>query len=215
MTGKMENSTIPLSEKNVLHYAGQKNGKVCKNIKNILFEEINECKNLSKIQYSYIVYNKNNCPIPVYGDKLTKILRDSKYWAFFILTIGPFIEQKIYKYFKKGSCTRAIILNASANELVEKAADYLENIIRCETNCKTSTPRFSPGYCGWDLSVQPHILKHLKGESLQVTLNKSNFLIPQKTITAVMGLGGNYKRSNSKCDDCNFNCEFRRSKRGI
>lgn len=209
VTGKIDANTITLNKKNVLRYAGQRDDKVGKALGDILFEEINKCKNLSNILYTYDVYNKNNCPIPVNGNKLSKILKSAKYWAFFILTAGPLIDKKIDEYFEKGNYTRALILDASANELIEKAADQLENIIRKETNCKKSTTRLSPGYGRWELSVQPYILKYLNGKDIQVTVNKSYFLTPRKTITAVMGLGTSYNKTN-KCDDCDLDCEFRK-----
>lgn len=209
MIGEIDGNNLTLSKKNVLRYAGQKNGKVYGVLKDILYGEINECKNLSKIQYSYNIYNEDNCPIPVYGDKLTKILEGAKNWAFFVLTAGPLIEQKINKYFEEGSYTKAIMLDAAATELVEKAADYLENIIKRDTNSKKSTARFSPGYGKWDLSVQPYILKYVNGKSIGVTLNESYFLIPRKTITAVIGLEGDCHKLDHGCSNCNFDCEFR------
>jgi hypothetical protein len=210
MIGKINSNILKLNEKNVLRYAGQKSGKVVGKLKDILFKEIDECKNLSDIRYTYNIYHEANCPIPVYGDKLTEMLKGTKHIAFFILTVGPLIDRKINKYFESGSYTNAIMLDAAATELVEKSADFLEDIIKKDTNSKKSTSRFSPGYGKWDLSVQPHILKYLNGDKIGVSLNESYFLIPRKTITAVIGLEGDCDKSDNGCSDCNFDCEFRR-----
>ena len=59
---------------------------------------------------------------------------------------------------------------------------------------KTLTNRCSPGYGDLPLSLQPHLLSALNANKLlHITLSDTLLMIPQKSITAIVGI---------RSDDC-------------
>lgn len=69
--------------------------------------------------------------------------------------------------------------------------------------------RYSPGYGDLDLEIQPKLLKLLDGEQIGITTNSSHLLLPQKSITALIGLSDRESDSQAQCDfNCNL-CKFK------
>jgi cobalamin-dependent methionine synthase I len=52
----------------------------------------------------------------------------------------------------------------------------------------TLTMRYSPGYGDWNLDVQPEILATLDSGRIRLTSNISHILIPEKSVTAIIGI---------------------------
>ena len=78
------------------------------------------------------------------------------------------------------------ICDAAGSAIVEGVCDVAENKIKAGLCCKA---RFSPGYGDFPLSVQRELLKSLDAEKrLGITLTDSLLMLPQKSITAVMGV---------------------------
>ena len=103
----------------------------------------------------------------------------------FAVTLGHGVERLLYKT-SLLSAADFFIFDAIGSALAESVCDVAEEIIKGDITCK---PRFSPGYGDFPLSVQKHILSELNAEKLLgITLTDTNLMIPQKSITAVMGV---------------------------
>jgi hypothetical protein len=210
LKGSIDTKHIRLDKNDVHRYAGQKNGDVSPILSEILEDVIQECCELSELRYVFRIFPAADSPIPLYGRQLSRLLEGSNRLAFFVLTAGHAVEQQVEKYFSEGSYARGMLLDAAATEMIEKAADVLEDTIKQAVGGLPLTTRFSPGYGEWDLSVQPSILKNLNSDEIGVSLNNSFFLIPRKTITAVMGIGGKCDIRLNGCDDCGMDCAYRK-----
>ena len=70
--------------------------------------------------------------------------------------------------------------------------------------------RFSPGYGDLSLEYQPLFLKLTNATRLSaISLTASCMMIPSKSVTAIMGVGGTEKCRADKCLRCGkMNCEF-------
>ncbi len=76
--------------------------------------------------------------------------------------------------------------DALASAYAEAAADFANGILFKE---KRLTKRFSPGYGDLPLSIQPQLISLTEANKyLHISLNESLLMIPQKSITAILGI---------------------------
>ena len=78
------------------------------------------------------------------------------------------------------------IADAVSSAVAEAVCDVSSERIKADNSCKS---RFSPGYGDFDISVQRSVLDVLNAEKLLgITLTDGFLMLPQKSITAVMGI---------------------------
>ena len=84
-----------------------------------------------------------------------------------------------------GDLSHALILDSYGSAAAEAAAEAAEAMIRekiSESGLKAS-PRFSPGYGGWNVAEQKWVFAAVEGEKLGVRLTPGQMLVPRKSIT--------------------------------
>jgi hypothetical protein len=86
-------------------------------------------------------------------------LRNSEIIVFFLATAGEEIVVKSSEAMKRGDFLRGYIYNIIGSEIAEAAAETMHDQLQqfMASSGRGVTSRFSPGYCGWDLSEQ-HLL---------------------------------------------------------
>ena len=108
----------------------------------------------------------------------------------------------------------AVILDAAVSAAVENVCDNLCADLAARFAPRYLTERFSPGYGDFPLSQQGWFFRLLDmNRRLGVTLTESDLMIPQKTVTAVVGVSDRpQKRRGKSCDSCSLtqSCAFRR-----
>ncbi|MEK6589833.1 MAG: vitamin B12 dependent-methionine synthase activation domain-containing protein [Nitrospinota bacterium] len=109
--------------------------------------------------------------------------------SLFICTLGSKLEERVKDYFAEGEQTRAYIMNGIGSAAAEEVAEYVNQIIIKEAEGEgfKTVRRFSPGYGDWNLSDQQAILKTLNPSPIGVTLTERCIMIPEKSITAIVG----------------------------
>jgi hypothetical protein len=131
-----------------------------------------------------------------------------------LVTIGPKLEDEIARHKDAGDLGGALILDSYGSAAAEAAAEAAEAIIRAkvgESGLKCS-PRFSPGYSGWNVAEQKWVFAALRGESLGVRLTEGCMLVPRKSITFAMTIGDQPvdMRDAEVCEYCGMvNCRFK------
>jgi len=116
---------------------------------------------------------------------LSKNLSGCREAFVFAVTLGHGVERLLSKMSRLSSAD-FFIYDAACSALAESVCDIAENIIKGDIFCK---PRFSPGYGDLPLSVQKDVLSVLNAEKLLgITLTDTNLMIPQKSITAFIGI---------------------------
>lgn len=120
---------------------------------------------------------------------LSKHLKGCSRASLFVCTIGPKLEEKVKDYFTEGEQTRAYIMNGIGSATVEDVANYVNQLIikEAEKEGFETVKRFSPGYGDWNLSDQKAIFDVLKPSAIGVALNEKCLMIPEKSITAIVG----------------------------
>ena len=106
-------------------------------------------------------------------------------------TAGPGIIEAIRQDTAADNLTRAVVLDATASEMVDAALDWMESLfgreLRRESRQLTKS-RFSCGYGDLALENQRLFYDLLEMKRLGVELTETWILVPEKTVTAVAGI---------------------------
>ncbi len=128
--------------------------------------------------------------LKVKSSSLAKHLRGSVKAALFVCTIGKDLPEKINSYVSGGEIARATVLDAVGSEAAEALADAIDKAVTKNAGSEgfSTIARFSPGYGDWSIFDQAKILKVLKAEKIGVRATKSCIMLPEKSVTACIGL---------------------------
>jgi len=122
--------------------------------------------------------------------QVAKMLRSTDKVIVFMVTIGADLEEKVKQLMDDGNMTEAVILDAIGSETADAAADKLHHDVLknlAQTAGCTITPRFSPGYGDWPVTVQREILQVCGGSQIGISVNDSFLMQPRKSVSAVLG----------------------------
>jgi hypothetical protein len=125
------------------------------------------------------------------GAGIGALLRRADAVALFVVTLGPGPEREAGAAAQAGRMRDAVLLDALASEAAEDLARAAQRFVeeRAAQEGRATTRRFSPGYCDWPLEAQRVLDGLVRFEDVGVILNENCILQPEKTITAVMGIG--------------------------
>jgi hypothetical protein len=122
--------------------------------------------------------------------KVCHMLRNSDPVILFMATIGPGLEKVVDTLFAGGEPTKGFILDAIGSETADAVADKLHweifSILARDAGFRV-TPRFSPGYGDWPVTVQEEFLKVCGGGEIGISTTSSSLMIPRKSVSAVLG----------------------------
>lgn len=170
------------------------------------------------------------------GKIITRQLRGSSLYAFFVCTAGVAFQQYQEKLKVEGDIVREFAANAIGSVIAEKTADAMERELEAFLKDKHGlhhTNRFSPGYCGWHVREQQLLFATFPQTSDATTaqpynrttaepsnrppcgvrLTDSCLMIPIKSVSGVIGIGENVKKLDYTCGLCDYaKCYKRRRK---
>jgi len=141
-----------------------------------------------------------------YGD-LQKLLTGCGQCLFIAGTLGAELDRRM-RYFSRIDTVKYVIMDAAASALIEETCDNLQNSLPFSD----LTFRFSPGYGDVPLELQKQLLSVLDaGRRIGLTLTPQFLMMPQKSISGIVGIG--ISNAKKTCKDClrEDNCEFRRN----
>jgi cobalamin-dependent methionine synthase I len=124
-----------------------------------------------------------------------------------VVTIGDLLEKKVSELFSQGEYPRALALDAVGTVAVEDFSRKVRKLARqevIEQGFKTSR-HFSPGYSGWEVSQQEIVFKSIPSDNIGVRLTKGFMMLPQKSLSWVIGAGKEIivsSEEENKCKDC-------------
>ena len=150
------------------------------------------------------------------GKIISAQLRGSGAFALFVATAGLEYEEFQRQLKQQGDMVRVYIADAIGSVIAEKAADRMEESLQQEISPYgwSHTNRFSPGYCGWDVSQQ-QVLFPLFGTPTPcgVSLTPSSLMQPVKSVSGIIGVGQQVRKLEYTCGLCNFKDCYKRKKR--
>jgi len=134
--------------------------------------------------------------------------------AAFVVTVGEEISKHATRVRLGGDAFAAWAIDAFGSWAAEAAADALmERVHRHLRNEEALTLRYSPGYCGMEMSQQRQLFRLVNARSVGVKLLPSLLMQPLKSISGLVGLGPKEAISSyrSPCDRCpQVGCHMRR-----
>lgn len=149
--------------------------------------------------------------ISVKSSHLARNLRNCEYAVLFAATLGTVVEQQRRRA-AAISPVEALILDAMGSAGIESFCDWLCSEFAKEYSSFQLRPRFSPGYGDFSLEIQEKLLRVLDAQrQIGVSITDGFLMIPQKSVTAVVGLsrtGCTAPIVNCECCD-RVDCEFR------
>jgi len=172
-----------------------------------LIPEISEAKLTYKIFNDIIISHDSfkinttdfNC-----NKNIAVYIKKSSLLLLLTATIGKKIDEHIEKYNNEKEMLLSFTLDTCGSELIENLADYFQNILSALYLNKglKITNRYSPGYCGWDIIEQKKLFSLLSASDTGIVLTESCIMKPVKSISAVIGIGEDVKKSAYACQTC-------------
>ena len=132
--------------------------------------------------------------------------------AFFLAaTLGAEADRRLRRY-AAVDLPRAAVWQAACAAYLEEYLDEMENALRAEAPGLYLRPRFSPGYGDLDISNQQAMFALLDLEKrLGLSLTPAWMMLPEKSVTAIIGLSAQPCRAAGGCAGCaKTDCPSRR-----
>lgn len=150
------------------------------------------------------------------GEDLKAFLQDCDQVILLAATLGA-EPDLLQKQLRLRDMSEAVILDAAGSAAVENVCDNLCVDLAAQFAPRFLTDRFSPGYGDFPLSQQRWFFQLLDmPRRLGVSLTDSFLMLPQKTVTAVVGISDQPQMKREKsCDSClmQADCAFRKEGR--
>lgn len=130
----------------------------------------------------------------------------------FAVTLGAETDRLLRRWSAQSMAKAAVGQAVCAVWLDQLCADYCDSFLPTLDEGQYLTPAFSPGYGDWDLAAQRQVLDLLQApKRIGLTLTAGGMLVPEKSITALVGLSDRQEEScGQKCMRCQKkNCAFR------
>ena len=153
----------------------------------------------------------NNGTVFQVNDVLSTLMYGSVKFAIFASTAGIEFQYIQDRLKTEGDMLKIFIVDSIGSCIAESAGDYLESKLKEETGSLKHTNRFSPGYCGWNLTEQKKLFHLFGNQTYDITLSESCLMIPIKSISGIIGIGENVNEKKYACQYCTMdNCYRKR-----
>lgn len=152
----------------------------------------------------------------VFTGAVGQFLAHSTHAATFIATIGSAAERASRRWLRSNRVLHGAVADALASEYAEAVAQRCQDEIRewARPLGLDVTPRYSPGYCGLNVTQQAVVFASLPARSIHVRLTPSSLMVPIKSVSGLIGIGPASKVSPSgyPCSYCDHpHCMQRRA----
>lgn len=217
MIETLSDREIKIDKNEVLRYLGygknQADDTVSEKI-DAITKQMTECLSLraSYEKYPLILMDDMLCfgSIKTASADLKKNLSGCTEVIVFCATIGIDADRIISKCGVTSPADMVIAQSVGAT-FIEAWCDILCNRFS-KMEGKALRPRFSPGYGDFPLSMQKELLNMVDASrKIGVTLTESLLMMPSKSVSAIVGIGGETDHAKGGCKNCgNKNCPYRR-----
>lgn len=206
---------IDIDKKEVLRYLGCKGNPDEKTdaLVNLCIKEICLSANPKTVYAIFDIDGDNlkNTIFTLCGDDIKNHLSGCSKCVLMAATLGAEVERKLAQT-QIADMTKALVLDSVATAAIESVCDNLCMRIEKEITPLKLTERFSPGYGDFPLEMQKDLISVLDApRKIGLTLTPENIMIPRKSVTAVMGITEE-RRKSKPCETCNLKdtCTYRK-----
>jgi hypothetical protein len=118
------------------------------------------------------------------------LMGDSPWVVLLAVSLGDVLQQRVRDYMAKHRPMEGYLLDRMGSFLAETAMRRLTREVDCESRaaCRKATRRFSPGYHDFSIKAQAPFVALIGHEWPNVHITSSGLLLPEKTITALVGV---------------------------
>ncbi len=172
---------------------------------------------ISVQQFGYVFEGEgqNEADTPV-GD----IYEQAEHLLLFAVTLGVETSSRIDLLFQTNDFALGCMLDAAASVAADKAAAFVEqqfalSLAEGGWDLQSGAAlRYSPGYCGWNISGQKKLFEFLAPERIGLTLRASYLMEPLKSVSGVVLAGPRemheFDPSYPSCATCeSYSCRDR------
>jgi len=211
-------SDLQIDRKNLFHLLGYGNHTPKQEIIDIIDETEDMLKNSCAPQYGYSCFrgetiDNENIKIGKIifrpGSIITKALKKSDFYAVFVASAGEEFDILRQKIKKEDDILSYFILDSLGSVLAESVVTLLVKNLETDMASKQLkiTNNYSPGYCDWLLEEQKKIFELFPVDFCGVKLTDSFMMIPVKSVSGIIGIGTDVKKTKYGCSICkNNNC---------
>lgn len=150
------------------------------------------------------------------GKDIRTLLKDSSEVVLFAATLGVEAERFLQRA-QIRDMAQAVILDACADSAIENVCDHFCEDLSSLVRPLFLTDRCSPGYGDLPLSHQSVLFDMLDvTRRIGVTLTESGLMLPQKSVTALIGISDKLQKHRSgNCMECSMylHCIYRKEGR--
>ena len=146
------------------------------------------------------------------GKTIRDELNDATRLAFFVCTAGKTISEKSEQLLKGDDPVLGYVYDVLGSAIAEAVGDQIQQSIRqeVEKDGDKITNRYSPGYCHWNVADQHKLFSLFNESPCGISLTPSALMHPVKSISGVIGIGGQVSFHDYQCSLCNLdNCVYR------
>jgi hypothetical protein len=216
---------VEIDKKQVCHYLGyDADYNLSAGISSLIDEYVEHAHYLIEPSYSYVIRDIEwaRGSIAFIEDSIifksriiVQLLEQCHKVAAFLVTIGKHLEETANQLANDGLILQATVLDAIGSDAVEKIADFIQGKIGEAASVQglVTSRRFSPGYCDWNIGQQRMVFRALNGDTLGIRLTGECLMIPQKSISGIIGIGSSNSNveNYNPCKTCKkYDCPSRR-----
>ena len=150
------------------------------------------------------------CPA---GQDIRRHLSGCRQVILMAATLGAEAES-LFRRVQAGDMALALVLDGCASAAVERVCDELCAELAARFAPLELTDRFSPGYGDMPLSQQERLCRLLDvGRRIGVSLTTGGLMLPQKSVTALIGLSDRPRAGRGRCAGCKMaeDCQIRKA----
>jgi hypothetical protein len=146
------------------------------------------------------------------GNIIASHLKESEHIVIFLATAGYFISKKMEECNRSKNYMKAYIYDVVGSEIAEGASDFIQSLVKKEVKKinMSTTNRYSPGYCGWDVAEQHKLFSFLPKHFCHVSLTESALMIPIKSVSGIIGIGEKAVQREYGCSLCTMKTCYKR-----
>jgi hypothetical protein len=205
------------------HFMGYKPGEAPSPFPDLIREVLSEIPPFCDIRGGYRWFDKLELKKQPYRILLedqtfyverivSRQLINSERAVLFICTAGKGIGEWSKKLMREGDLMKGYVVDVIGSEIVDTAMDRIQDALeeKMKTKGMGISDRFSPGYCGWQVSEQPKLFSFFPPDFCGVRLTESCLMDPIKSVSGIIGIGKELERKGYLCSFCEMkNCIYR------
>ena len=169
----------------------------------VLYEKY-EVKGFTHERLELIQHSSDHGKHHLSGQLIAQHLARAQEILVMLCTIGSELDNSVSSLFNVDPMV-ALALDGVGSAAVEmlaiQASNHFENLVKND-GLNTSVPLI-PGMVGWSVELgQPEIFSLLDCEEINVSLTDSWMMVPNKSLSLVMGIGKDVSAYGTSCEYC-------------